>query len=482
MTLKFGTSGVRGLVTEFTDQQTYLLTTAFLKYADSIGNSPLVSTGMDLRESSPQMLYAAHRAIKDAQKVIFSCGKVPTPALAYFAQIKNSSSVMITGSHIPTDRNGIKFYLQSGETLKSDDEKIFTTYHTLLAENFMSALFDAAGNFKETYEVLITDTADEAKNLYTERYTEFFPERPLLGMKALIYQHSSVARDLLVTILESLGASTISLGRSDVFIPVDTEAVDSLAQFKQWIKEYQADCLVSTDGDGDRPLLVDDIGNLVQGDKLGILTCQFLGIDAIALPISCNSGISQISAFSEIVYTKIGSPYVVEALNRLALKHSSVAGFEANGGFILKSPIFSSQSLQALATRDSVLPLLACLVTAATKRKKLHNLISDLPGRYTSSVLAKDCPGEKSNRILTSITKYPQEVIRDIAATQEDESITINYLDGIRITTSRGEIIHFRPSGNAPEFRCYTEAATQERAEQIAQNALRKITEMINSG
>ena len=136
MALSFGTSGVRGLATEFTDQQVYILVSAFIKYADTLEICKYVATGYDLRESSPKILNAVHRAIADHSKLIFSCGAIPTPSLAFYSRENKTLAIMVTGSHIPADRNGVKFYLETGETLKHDDNAIFSEYLKLKEENY----------------------------------------------------------------------------------------------------------------------------------------------------------------------------------------------------------------------------------------------------------------------------------------------------------------------------------------------------------
>lgn len=481
MALSFGTSGVRGLVTEFTDQQVYLLVSAFLKYADTLKVSRSVSTGRDLRESSPKMLRAVHQAIADHAKTILSCGAVPTPCLAFYSQENQSLAVMVTGSHIPADRNGVKFYLETGETLKHDDQAIFNQYLKLKEQNYKSELFDADGGFKTKNSPALSDVTADCQKLFTTRYTQFFKDVNLSSYKVLFYEHSSVARDLAPAILEQLGAKIIRLGRSDMFIPVDTEAVDSLVQFQKWMEEYKADVLVSTDGDGDRPLVVDHQGQIIQGDKLGMITSRYLAVQAVALPISCNSGISEMKELKEAVFTKIGSPFVVAALDELAKKYDQVAGFEANGGYILKSNISKKdQVLKSLPTRDSVLPIVALLALAAKEKITLAELIHQLPQRYTASVLVKNCPVEVSAKILEKVKTYSKAVIQDILGGSVSVDNT-NTLDGVRITTREGEIIHFRPSGNAPEFRCYVEAQTQKKADQIAGHAKAFLSRLIET-
>jgi phosphomannomutase len=477
MALKFGTSGVRGLVTEFTDREAYLLTVAFLQHADIVSPAKTVALGMDLRASSPKILNAVERTLTENGKTVQYCGVLPTPALAFFAAEKSSMAVMITGSHIPADRNGIKFYLTSGETLKHDDEKIFANYEKLQKADFKKELFDNKGEFLQTQEVHKTDCTEEASVMFTKRYVDTFSDVSFRGMKVIFYEHSSAARKLFGDILEKQGAQVIRLGFSDTFIPVDTEAVESLDLFKKWITEHNADILVSTDGDGDRPLVIDNKGRLVQGDKLGIICAEFLGIEAVALPISCNSGISGVSSFKKINFTKIGSPYVVEALNNLNAEFKSVAGFEANGGFILASPVHRTGVLKPLPTRDSVLPALAIIAAAKKLNCTVADVVDKLPNRFTSSVLAKNCPLEKSQKVLQTAGANPEQFVKQIIPDAKIQSI--NTLDGLRMTTDKNEVIHLRPSGNAPEFRCYTESETQIGADALSAAALKKILEMI---
>ncbi|WP_413578509.1 phosphomannomutase [Bdellovibrio sp. HCB290] len=477
MGLKFGTSGVRGLVTEFTDREAYLLTTAFLQHANVVTPASKVSVGMDLRESSPKILNAIEKALADHQKDILNCGVLPTPALAYYSAENKSLAIMVTGSHIPADRNGIKFYLATGETLKNDDEQIFANYQKLQAEGFAKDLFDAEGSFLRKSAVDKKEAAGEARDLFIDRYVKALANHSLKGMKVVFYEHSSAAREYMGNILDYLGAQVIRVGRSETFIPVDTEAVESMDLFKKWITDYGADALISTDGDGDRPLVIDNKGRLIQGDKLGIICSEFLGVEAIALPISCNSGVSQIKAFKKIIFTKIGSPYVVEALNALNTEYKSVAGFEANGGYILSSPVQLATELKSLPTRDSILPALAVLGMATKRKCSVSDVVDKLPARFTSSVLAKNCPPEKSQKIIQSVSidadNFMKSLIPDAAVWNK------NTLDGFRMMTTQGQIVHLRPSGNAPEFRCYTEASTQAEADAIATKALNKILLLI---
>ncbi|MBS1970412.1 MAG: hypothetical protein JSU04_08890 [Bdellovibrionales bacterium] len=459
MALKFGTSGVRGLVTELTDSEVYLFTLSFLKHAESLGQTSAVALAHDLRESSPQIQKAAIRAIHDFGRKAILCGKIPTPALAYYTKKKSCLAVMITGSHIPADRNGIKFYLETGETLKADDQAIYEIYESL------KKAFPGLPPIKN---VTPENAEKEARGLYIQRYLDFFPPNILSGKRLLFYQHSSVARDLYPEILEQLGAEVIRVGFSETFIPVDTEAVDAVDKFGGWIKEHKADALISTDGDADRPLFVDAGGSVIPGDKIGTLASMYLGCEAIALPISCNSGIAEMKNFKKVSLTKIGSPFVVQALNELEKEFDSVGGFEANGGYLLQSDVtLEGRKLESLPTRDAVLPVISLLALAKKHSLKTNEITSLLPKIYTSSGLIKNFPTEKSLGILETAKMDTVKFFSNLLKDQNLTLLDVNTLDGLRCRFKGDVVIHLRPSGNAPEFRCYIEAPTQARADEL---------------
>src|SRR5262245_57430694 len=105
--LKFGTSGLRGLVSELTDAVCMAYTNAFLKHMQARhGTSPgtTILVGYDLRSSSPRMARACMAAIGNAGMRVEHCGPLPTPALALRALGLAVPAIMVTGSHIPDDR------------------------------------------------------------------------------------------------------------------------------------------------------------------------------------------------------------------------------------------------------------------------------------------------------------------------------------------------------------------------------------------
>ena len=277
-------------------------------------------------------------------------------------------------------------------------------------------------------------------------------------------------------VLDALGADVVVLGRSDSFVPVDTEAVSDEDRDKgrDWSATHNLDAILTTDGDGDRPLLADEQGNWLRGDIVGLLCARELDVQALAVPVSCNTAIENSGAFAEVLRTRIGSPYVLAGMEQLAERYERVAGFEANGGFLLGSALEKEgRLLEALPTRDALLPALTLMVFAAGTNKPLSQLVADLPARYTASDRLKDFPRERSQSLLALWQ-------RDLAAMQQDLVLdsaikTADTTDGLRVTLDNGEVVHLRPSGNAPELRCYAEAESEPRAVELVQGVLRKV-------
>jgi phosphomannomutase len=470
MPLRFGTSGVRGLVGEMTDRECFLFATAFVRHLRRGGPVSRMALGGDLRSSTPRILNAVRFALTREGIATDFFGAIPTPALCLYGMSSGQPGVMVTGSHIPDDRNGIKFNLATGEILKEDESGILEQYDCV--RNHMegrSLPFDSMGNLRESDRPW--PTRDDAARRYVDRYLEFFPRTCLKGRRVVVYQHSSVSRDLLVELLEALGAKAVPVGRSDTFVPVDTEAVENERELAGIVTELGADALVSTDGDGDRPLVVAEDGRIVRGDLLGILTADYLGAEVVAAPVSCNTALERSNRSRRIFRTRIGSPFVIEAMTvAVAEGHERVVGFEANGGFLTATDFAdpAGATLKALPTRDAALPILACLHAAVLRGGPLTNLLATLPSRFTAARLIRAFPSELGQAVLQALREEGLGLVRELFGVRFPAPVEMDFTDGARIALENGEIVHFRPSGNAPEFRCYTEADDDARAEALA--------------
>lgn len=463
--LKFGTSGLRGLVTELAGLPAQAYTTAFCRHLAGVGQlSPggSVLVGRDLRSSSPAIAADCIAAIGAAGFTAIDCGELPTPALAQASLERALPAIMVTGSHIPDDRNGLKFYRADGEITKADEEGILAA-HAVLAPGFAALPRPAAG---------APDTAPRDK--YRGRFAAFFGPTALAGLTVGLYQHSSVARDILADILSAGGAKVVPLGRADRFIPVDTEALreEDVVLARDWAADGSLDAIVSTDGDADRPLVADEQGRFIRGDLVGLITALHLGADAIVTPVTSNSAIEKRSA-GKVIRTRVGSPYVIAGMAEAQSAGATcILGFEANGGVLLGSTVTRDRrTLPALPTRDAALPILAVLAQAKAEGKPVSAVVAALGATATAGHRLREIPGDRSGPFLARLAGDPAYAAGFFAAIAP--VATVSGTDGVRFTLATGEVVHYRASGNAPELRCYIEAATPQRAEELLEWGLK---------
>ena len=538
--LAFGTSGLRGLVTDITDLEAYINVKAALRYfanIDDIRAGEGVIIAGDLRPSTDRIMRACAQAIIDSGCQLENAGKIPTPALIAYAVSTKRAGVMVTGSHIPFDRNGIKVNKSVGEVLKSDEAGIIREVDRVRREEYgrsaAESAFDAAGMLKRARDLPPIDCS--AEETYVRRYLRSF-SRGFSGLRILVYQHSAVGRDILSRILSELGAEVITAGRSETFVPIDTENItdEQLNRLEDLLIAAEArgqplHAIVSTDGDSDRPLVTAVLSDaerqpearrvrFLPGDLLGIVVAEYLRADAVAVPISANDAVDRRmkERGAALLKTKIGSPYVVSALDELRRteKFARIVGWEANGGFLTASDIqLSAGMLPALPTRDSTLPILATLSAAVEQGIGLSTLWDRLPARFgraglldnvsiavSQAILARLIPSgnliemefDGPSRVLDysetdgmavplaeSVSKKWQESKAILSSFFDsalgfDEIVRLNVLDGVRIYFRNSDIVHIRPSGNAPQLRIYAVSNSQTRADEIVSLAVRE--------
>lgn len=531
--LAFGTSGLRGLVADITDLEAYINTRGFLDYALSVGDVAArgrVAVACDLRPSSHSeersILRAVLRAIADAGLSAQFLGRIPTPALTLHGLVEAIPSVMVTGSHIPFDRNGIKFNKSTGEVLKSDEPLILTCVNRVRGIEYGlpadQSSFGADGMFLSGRAPAVPAVDPQGMERYRQRYLNFFPPEALAGLRVLVYEHSAVGRELLADVLRALGAEVHAVGRSTGFVAIDTEALSpaTVPTLQRFVDEASAahgpvDAIVSTDGDSDRPLVlgVDAGGQVrfVSGDVLGILVAEYLEARSAAVPVSASDAIEQHLGPQSVTVarTRIGSPYVIDAMARL--HGAGVVGWEANGGFLVGSAVRrEGRALLPLPTRDAFLPICAVLHLACQRPGGIVGLLSTLPPRYTAAGLLDAVPVEDSRALVASISPASSVVtalslrggqvlvqqgtgtlrvaeaglereLQEIVARLESvfsiargfgSIMHMDFTDGVRVFFASGDIAHIRPSGNAPQLRIYAVADSAERARDIVDQAL----------
>ncbi len=592
--LKNGTSGMRDFSIHFTDMEVWINVTGVLNAFDEISKSarekftkgmPILLAG-DLRESTPQIMRAVSKAVSDHGNRIINLGLVPTPVVALMAKIMGLPCIMVTGSHIRGDMNGIKFYYIGREVL-DDDVSNFITPHIqnvrerVYGQSQDESMFNNEAMFKDNAKANaesalgIADYYQKAVEIFHDRFTNLFGRsgfnirdtrtgqvRPL---RVLYLQHTTVARDIHVGILRDLGIDVdingVKLGRLDKFKAMDTENVtpDLQKMFRDEANAYRQrhgyfpDAVVSADGDGDRPFVLDEHGNFYRGDILNLLAAKVLGVKAVVTPLSANIAVRKVLENLGIAYkrAKVGSPKVIKLGMMLADKFGfkNVYTWEVNGGGIQISDIVTDESnkilgagkkLESLPTRDAFLPILCALKMMTVDSE------GNPGGRTMSQVFQEEIESISDFKTQAGLVTFPTEDSQEIMkhfnsiATMSGRSIeelrfladgnvelvynaddsdnlntwlkgsvevlsandsiavraraireelendyftaslgfgritAINLWDGIQIFFANDRVAHMRASGNAPEWRIYSQAPGQETADEIVQMALDK--------
>ncbi|MBE9541341.1 MAG: hypothetical protein IMF01_03410, partial [Proteobacteria bacterium] len=270
-------------------------------------------------------------------------------------------------------------------------------------------------------------------------------------------------------------------------------------------------------------------GRFLRGDMLGVLAAKYLGADFAAVPVSSSDAVDiELKEKLKLTKTRIGSPYVIKTMqDAVDNGFERVVGWEVNGGFLIQTDFqINGKTLKALPTRDAILPLICALLLAIKEKKTVSQLIDALPERFTQAdrikfpiemqefrklsgkIIESISPGDKNidqayfDDLVTIIYKEGEErVLSKEESLAEDllmkkkqlEQIYFNSLgfkpifgmiftDGVRTIFKNSDVIHFRPSGNAPEFRCYSNANSQERADEIVTQGIKEIIPKMEKG
>lgn len=487
--LKFGTSGRRGAVADLTQLEIYINVSGEIEYLQGKPGDTFYFAH-DLRPSSTRFVpeedgrgeicQAVVAAIEDKGLRPVNLADIPTPALMHYGVSRGSASIMVTGSHIPFRLNGYKLNTATGELMKSEEAAVNAAVararERVYGLEFAASRFDARGMLTQGHQDLPPADA-AAREFYRERFRAFFPPGVLAGMRVLVYQHSAVGRDLLVDILRDLGAEALAAGRSDIFVPIDTENVD--AALVEAIRNLtpgagKLDAVVSVDGDSDRPLVLGVEANrdlrFFGGDLVGMVAAEYLRAGAVVVPVTCNDGID-VGPLAEVLEpkTRVGSPYVIEGMEAAKARGKrAVCGWEANGGFLTGTDIVrGGRRLSPLATRDAVLPILCVLAAAREKNLPVTALFARLPRRFSRAALLRNFPRAVGRDIVARFAPGAAHALLE-RVLGLGPIATVDLTDGLRARLHSGEVVHLRPSGNADEFRIYAVAGTQERADAIA--------------
>jgi len=424
----FGTDGIRGKVGEYPITPDFVMRLGYAagKVLTSMssnlakGAHPAVLIGKDTRISGYMLEAALEAGLSAAGVDVLLTGPMPTPAVAYLTRaLRAQAGIVISASHNPYYDNGIKFFSSEGAKLGDDIE------HAIEAE------LDKPMQVMESAMLGKARRIDDAAGRYIEFCKSTFPsDMDLRGLKIVLDCAHGATYHVAPNVFHELGAEIISIGNKPDGLNINEQVGSTHPQALQnAVLEHQADLGIAFDGDGDRVMMVDAYGNLLDGDQL--LYIIALGLHAkgelkggVAGTLMTNLALEHALQKNHIPFAraKVGDRYVLELLN----EKRWVLGGE-NSGHIL--------TLDKHSSGDAIIAALQVLHALILSGKTLADLRADL-------------------------VLYPQVLINVVTA----KKIDLDYHDQIQAAVKtaekelagRGRVL-LRASGTEPKIRVMVE-------------------------
>ena len=435
MSLRFGTDGVRG------DTRTVLNADAVAALgragAEVLGAQGF-AVGRDTRVSSPDLAAAIHRGVAAADGHSADLGVVATPVVARWCHDNEVAGAVVSASHNPWHDNGVKFFAVGGLKLTEDAQQ-------QIQQRFDHAQsVDADGTAAKGAWV---DRHSEAVERHLSAVVDSLEGRTLKGLKVVADLANGAATTIAERALTQLGAElTVIHDSPDGHNINDGCGSTDLTSLQQTVVERRADAGLGFDGDADRVLAVDGNGALVDGDQI-IAICaldrqerQILTDNAVVVTAMTNLGfrLAMDAAGIEVVETRVGDRYVLEALNTRGLS----LGGEQSGHVIFRD---------LATTGDGLLTAVQLLDVVVRRNASLADLAAKAMTRL---------PQVLSNVAVSALISDREAQLLDRHCTPLIEAAKARL-------AGKGRVL-IRPSGTEPLVRVMVEAETIAEAQMEA--------------
>ncbi len=433
----FGTFGVRR-------KANHVLTPEFAsKLAMAFGSlvKGRVAVGGDTRTSTIMLKHAVKSGLLSSGCDVVDLGILPTPTVQFAVRNYYNGGVIITASHNPPYDNGIKFVDTDGIGIPEEmEEKIENIF---FSENFDRVSWDQIGEVESNPNII---------EEYIENVIERIDQNSIKDAKLKVIVDCGNGAACFTTpyLLRRLGCEVTTLNcQPDGFFPGRNPEPtrDNLQDLIKAVKTIGADLGIAHDGDADRTICIDEMGNFVFGDKTFALVEKNMLIEngggLIVTTVATSSAIYDIAAEygGEVVATRVGDLLVARELKN----RNGLFGGEENGGLIFPDFVYG---------RDAALATAKIVEIMSREKKPLSQLIRELPVYY-SQKRKVECPDDRKVEIMDKI----------IAVTCDYK---VDSTDGVKIFKDEGWVI-IRPSGTEPIFRCFAEAKNVENVDKMVE-------------
>lgn len=391
----FGTDGVRGVAnSELTPELAFRLGRAATYLFGSEYRRPVIIIGRDTRISGAMLESALAAGICSAGGQAVILGVIPTPGVAYLVHKLNAQAgVVISASHNPYPDNGIKFFSRSGYKLPDAVEEELERLVLEPEDKLPRPVKDHVGTIEYRHK-LVNDYIDYAARTVAGDFA---------GMKIVVDCANGAAYEVAPAVLRRMGAEVIVLNNTPTGVNINLNCGSThLEGLQKAVIEHKADLGIGHDGDADRCLAVDELGNIVDGDQilvicaLELLKAGKLTANTLVTTVMSNIGLHQAvkKAGGALVVTPVGDRYVLEAM----LKSGYALGGEQSGHIIFS---------EYCTTGDGVITALQLISAVAKTGRKLSELAA-LMTRYPQvlfNVRIKSKDGWDKNSVITAAIK-----------------------------------------------------------------------------
>ena len=410
-------------------------------------NNPRVIVGHDYRSYSEEIKSALKRGLISTGCFVEDIGLSLSPTV-YFAQFNlNADAVaMVTASHNENGWTGVKMGIQKG--LTHAPEEMNELQDLTLNKKFIKGKGNEKqiDNFQQVYKNDLI-----SKNKINKK------------IKAVVACGNGTAGVFAPDILRGIGCEVIELDcKLDWTFPKynpNPEDLEMLHAISKAVKENKADIGFGFDGDGDRIGVIDDKGNEIFSDKIGLLIAQNLSIkyngskfivdvkstglfakDKILLKNNCKT-----------IYWKTGHSHIKRKVNT----EKALAGFEKSGHFFFNQPL-------GYGYDDGINSAIHVCHLLNYPNKKMSEIINELPKTYQTPTMAPFCKDEEKYQVVDELVKQVKE-IKNKKNKIDDQVITdVLTVNGVRFSFEDGSWGLIRASSNKPSLVVVTESPTSD--------------------
>jgi phosphoglucosamine mutase len=444
----FGTDGIRGVVGQDPITPDFFIRLGFAIGSILVKNNtdkkikhPSVVIGKDTRVSGYMLESALEAGFIAAGVNVYLTGPMPTPAIAYLTKVlRSQAGIVISASHNPFPDNGIKIFSEAGEKLPDAFEK---EVELALTQPIKTVLPHVLGKAKRV---------DDAEGRYVEFCKSTFPEKlNLRGLKIVLDCAHGATYRVAPKIFSELGAEVITVGNEPDGFNINLDVGSTNPQtIKEATLKHKADLGIAFDGDGDRVVMIDHLGHVVDGDQLVLVIARALKqenqlkggvVGTLMTNMAIEKALDDLGI--EFVRTHVGDRYVLETLLE---KGWSIGG--ENSGHIL--------TLDQHSTGDAIIASLQTLKSLRLLNQSLHDATKDSP-LYPQVLINV----ETNKKIDLENNKSIQDAIKNVESK----------------LSSKGRVL-LRASGTEPKIRVMVEGEDLEAVKKHAKFIAEKVKEV----